>query len=115
LVTGTLAALFVFIMGALWTGGGLSGSWPAVAAFFATFAYALTARSRQRAWGRGLLLDAVLAMAVPVVLAFPRDDVLNGDDEAAMAKGVAALVAVTISTLVGGLCLLVSPRSFYDR
>jgi hypothetical protein len=113
-VTGAVAALLVFVIVALWTGGGHSPLWLAMAAFAATFTFAIAGRNKRRAWGRGFLADAILAVPVPMTMAFPRAEVLNGDDDIAIAKGIAALLAITISTLVSGVLLIASHRSFYN-
>lgn len=115
IVTGTGAAALVFVIVALWTGGGPANAWPEVAAFLATFAFALAGQNRRRAWGRGFLVNAILAAPIPLTLAFPSSEVLDGNDEIAVAKGVAALAAMTISSLVAGVCLIASHRSFYGR
>ena len=114
-VTGAIAALLVFVLVAFGADGGRSGFWPALGALSATFAFAVAGRSKRRAWGRGFLVDAILAVPLPIMMAFPRAELLDGDDDIVVAKGVAALMAVTVSTLVAGVCLIASHRSFHGR
>lgn len=114
-VTGAVAALLVFVLVAFGADGGRSGFWPALVALSVTFAFAIAGGTKRRAWGRGFLVDAILAIPLPLTMAFPRAELLDGDDDIVVAKGVAALVAITVSTLVAGVCLIASHRSFHGR
>ncbi|MBS0523270.1 MAG: hypothetical protein JSS04_06500 [Proteobacteria bacterium] len=110
-----MAALLVFVLVAFAADGGRSGLWPALAAFSATFAFVIAGKNKRRAWGRGFLVDGILAVPLPLTMVFPRAELLDGDDDIVVAKGVAALIAITASTLIGGICLIASHRSFHGR